>query len=570
MKSYTGGRVFRPSIWLFLSLLGKLHSEVHSQVLRADTALMSHSACHRTHHNMFVNLAVVGALGAALSSNGGFTLNWSYAGHRAGERGPVNRPSLRLNVKSFGAKMNGVSDDSRALQMAVDECGAAGGGTVEIPAGTLVIEGQVKITSSNVVLRGAGKSQTKIKIPHSLKYYDLTDGTDDDDDGYSRSRGFLEIAGKRIKSRKKGENYVGQVITNALAGDSSLYLDDATGISSGDWVRLYMSDPTYGPTSSSLVGYLYSNPDTSASCGPTCLKGLRGSQDLVRFMSRVKYVYGNEVVLERQLPVDVNVQWSPVVFTLGKSTVQKSGIEDLTIQFGWKRTKKHLKEDGNNAIVLEETAFCWVKNVGVVDADLNVVVRYSNFVTVTGLDASVTKDRSHKASPGRQGHIAIGIHDSCDVDVSNFNISSTWWHDLSVRASMLSVFREGSGENINMDLHRSAPYMMLYDNINLGKGTRPFTTGGRPATGQPTAGFSTFWNTRKADGEAIVVPGCRYGPHLNFVGNFKSKTKCRGWVVKPSKSVLPRTLFGSELATGRVGTTPTSSSSSPSSSSQED
>ena len=480
--------------------------------------------------------------GATLSSNGGFKLDWSYAGHRAGAQGSAYLPSRRFDVRSFGARMNGASDDSKALQDAIDACGSAGGGVVEIPAGTMVIEGQVKIRQSNVVLRGAGKGRTIIYIPHSLRYYDLMTGSDDD--GTSRSRAFLEIVGKRVKSREKGPNFVGEVISTAQPGDRTLYLDDTSGIIAGDWIRLYMSDPKYGPTSTSLVGYLYSNPDLNAQCGSSCLKSLRGWRDVVRFMSRVIEVDGNRVVLERELPVAVQPNWSPEVYTLSRDTVQNSGIEDLTIQFGWKRSKKHLREDGNNAIVLEEAAFCWVKDVGVVDADLNVVVRYSNFITVSGVEASVTKDRSNPVSRGKQGHIAIGIHDSCDVDVSDFDIQDRWWHDLSVRASMLSVFRQGRGMDLNMDLHRSAPYMMLYDDIDLGKGTRPFSTGGRPATGQPTAGYSTFWNIRTSDGKPIIVPGCRYGPNLNFVGNFKSARNCTGRMVQSTSTVRPRTLYG--------------------------
>lgn len=473
-------------------------------------------------------------------------MDWSAAGHRAGEKGPLYRPSRRIDITSFGAKIDGVSDDSNAIQNAINKCGNDGGGTVLIPAGTLVLKREVKIRSSKVVLRGAGKGKTIIKIPHSLRYYDSINYSDDD--GYVRSRGFIEISGDLVRSSDKGPGFVGRVISNARAGDTSLILESVSGISAGDWVRLYMSDPKNGPVSTSLVGYMYSNPDKQALCGESCLKSLRGAKDLVRFMSRVKYLNGNRVVLERQLPVDVRTNWSPVIYTLAGETVQNSGIEDLTIQFGWKRSQEHLQEDGFNAIVLEETAFCWVKNIAVIDADLNVVVRHSNFATVTGFDASVTKDRSHSTSRGKQGHIALGIHDSCDVDVSNFNIGDTWWHDLSVRASMLSVFRQGSGKDLNMDLHRYAPYMILYDDINLGEGTRAFTSGGKKATGQPSAGFSTFWNIRMDGGESISIPGCQYGPNLNFIGNFKSRKSCKGRLVKTTKYTVPKRLYESQFA----------------------
>lgn len=436
--------------------------------------------------------------------------------------------------------MDGETDDSGAIQDAIDACGVAGGGTVDIPAGKVLIEDVIRITYDNVVLRGAGKDRTVIQIPHSLLYYDYAAG-ESEGDGLQRSRGFLEIAGSVVKSRKKGSNYVGQVLSQAKAGQRSLYLDNTEGILVGDWVRLYMSDPAFGPREGSLVGMLYSSPDPAARCGESCLKSLRGWKDLVRFMSRVVSVSGNRIVLERELPFDVRTAWRPVILTVGKDTVQNSGIQDLTVQFAWHKTQKHLKEDGFNAIVLEETAFCWVRDVKVVDADLNVVVRYSNFATVSGVDVGVTKDRSHYTSPGKQGHIALGIHDSSDVDVSDFNLRGKWWHDLSVRASMLSVFRDGRGEDVNMDLHRSAPYMILYENIDLGEGTRPFATGGLPGNGLPTAGYATFWNIRKSNKEAIPEPRCSFGAKMNLVGNFKKRYKCKGRVVSTSMTGGPRT-----------------------------
>lgn len=362
--------------------------------------------------------------GASLNSNGAFKLDWKYAGARAGGTESAYLPERRCNVLLYGATMDGVTDDGAAIQDAIDDCGARGGGTVEVPSGTALVERTLLISSDNVVLRGAGKGETIIKIPHSLLYYDYAAGKSEGD-GLQRSRGFLEVRGKPTRSTKvdrgrAGRNYVGKVLAETKAGYRSLQLDDASGVIAGEYIRLLMSDPDSGPTKKSLVGYLYESKDPKSRCGDECTKKLRGWTDLVNWMSRVVEVRGNTIVLERELPVDVRPEWRPVVFTLNEDTVQNSGIQDLAVEFNWKRSQKHLDEDGFNAIVLEDTAFSWVRNVEVVNADLNVVVKHSNFVTVQGIVARVTKDRSHPSSrwkgAHKMGHIGIGgVLNSTDV-----------------------------------------------------------------------------------------------------------------------------------------------------------
>ncbi|KAI8103694.1 hypothetical protein M9435_005028 [Picochlorum sp. BPE23] len=479
-----------------------------------------------------------------LRSPGVMSLDWSYAGRAAGSDDYAYIPSKRIDIRDFGARIDGVTDDSRAIQDAIDNCEFSGGGVVELPPGTILLEDQITISSSNIILRGAGKNETIIKIPHSLKYYDLQAGTDDDT--YSRSKGFIQIKGRRIRSGR-GSTYATDVVSNAKAGYRALQVRDTSKFYTGQWVRLYMSDPKSGPVKSSLLGNMYYNPNRRHDCGEDCLWRLQGHKDMVRFMSKISEVRYNEIVLERELPVDVRTTWKPRIHIVDKYDVpQNCGVQGFTVDFRWIRSKEHLNEAGHNAIVLEETAFSWVRDVAVVNADLNFVIRYSNFVSVTEVEARVTKDRSNKKSKGKQGHIAIGIHDSCDVYVSEFDVQDTWWHDLSVRASMLSVFRNGKGADINMDLHKSAPYMILYTDIYLGKGTRAFTTGGKSGTGMPSAGYTTFWNIRKEGGEPIELPGCSYGPYLNFVGNFEGK-RCQGHTLRKDEETYPKDLFVAQI-----------------------
>ena len=69
-----------------------------------------------------------------------------------------------VSVKDFGAVGNGVTDDSAAIQAAIEAVRNAGGGTVRIPAGTFKANGLVLYTG--IALIGAGGRAT-ILIPNA-------------------------------------------------------------------------------------------------------------------------------------------------------------------------------------------------------------------------------------------------------------------------------------------------------------------------------------------------------------------------------------------------------------------
>ncbi|WP_394543132.1 M10 family metallopeptidase C-terminal domain-containing protein [Azorhizophilus paspali] len=77
---------------------------------------------------------------------------------------------MDYNVKNFGAQGNGVSDDTAAIQAAIDAAHAAGGGTVYLPAGEYRVSGGEEpsdgalLIKSNVYIVGAGMGETVIKM----------------------------------------------------------------------------------------------------------------------------------------------------------------------------------------------------------------------------------------------------------------------------------------------------------------------------------------------------------------------------------------------------------------------
>jgi hypothetical protein len=69
---------------------------------------------------------------------------------------------VALNVVLFGAKGDGATDDTAAIQAAITAAGAAGGGLVLLPKGTYAYT-TLALNTGNVALRGVGSTATLLK-----------------------------------------------------------------------------------------------------------------------------------------------------------------------------------------------------------------------------------------------------------------------------------------------------------------------------------------------------------------------------------------------------------------------
>lgn len=90
--------------------------------------------------------------------------DFSYAGYRRGE---VLLPTITgpiFDVTQYGADPTGATDSTTAIQSAINAAAAASGGVVYLPAGEFRVSPQgsqcLRISTSNIVLRGAGTTQT--------------------------------------------------------------------------------------------------------------------------------------------------------------------------------------------------------------------------------------------------------------------------------------------------------------------------------------------------------------------------------------------------------------------------
>lgn len=82
------------------------------------------------------------------------------------------------NVKKFGAKGDGITDDTNAIQATIDYISSLGGGKVFFPKGTYVIKKIVYVRSNGVYLEGIGKKGVVINCATGGKIYFANDDWD--------------------------------------------------------------------------------------------------------------------------------------------------------------------------------------------------------------------------------------------------------------------------------------------------------------------------------------------------------------------------------------------------------
>ncbi len=104
----------------------------------------------------------------ARDAQGRFLHDFSYAGYHRGERAiPDHPPGAVYDVTQppYNADSSGGDDATAAIQAAINDAGAAGGGIVFLPEGTYTVAPganscSLRIRSNGVVLRGAGAART--------------------------------------------------------------------------------------------------------------------------------------------------------------------------------------------------------------------------------------------------------------------------------------------------------------------------------------------------------------------------------------------------------------------------
>ncbi|MCB9738585.1 MAG: hypothetical protein H6747_04895 [Deltaproteobacteria bacterium] len=96
-------------------------------------------------------------------------IDYSWAGYQNGAVALPQPASPGVDVQALGADPSGATDSTAAIQQAIDQVAAAGGGTVWLPKGLYRVDGTLLVQAADTVLRGAGAALTRLHFTRHEK-----------------------------------------------------------------------------------------------------------------------------------------------------------------------------------------------------------------------------------------------------------------------------------------------------------------------------------------------------------------------------------------------------------------
>ncbi len=419
--------------------------------------------------------------------------DFSYAGYRNGEQAIPDYP-VTTNVETFGAKGDDDLDDTEAFQAAL---AATESGAIFVPAGRYAIRGVLRITRPGVVLRGAGADRTTLFFPTPLQAIEPNDSATTagrPTSNYSWSGGLVRLQGSL------GSKVLTPITAGALRGERLVMVAKPQALSVGQVVEIRVSDTP----ENTLTRHLYSDD-------PGDVSKINGKMT-ASLITRITRIEGDRIELERHLRFDVRPEWSPVVRVFAP-TVQNSGVEDLTFEFPVTPYEGHFTEQGFNPVAFANVAYCWARRLRFINPDSGPMVGgVFNEVSDVVFESKRPADKK-----GNQGHHGIYLQHIGDHLFTRFDIRMRFIHDITVSRCAGVVVSQGKGPDLCFDNHKRAPYETLFTALDLGKGTRPWSSGGGQALGKHAGARITFWNLRAA--KALSEPPRNYAPwSMNIVG----------------------------------------------------
>ncbi|MDX2321972.1 MAG: DUF4955 domain-containing protein [Moritella sp.] len=402
--------------------------------------------------------------------------NFSYVGYQRGEQplpsgniAPNGATYKVFNVTDFGAIANDDKSDKAAIIAAIKQAelyvaGAksssaadARAAIIAFPAGRLLINEEsdvaaqqlINITTSNIVLRGAGQGKTELfmrkpllpKDPHKM---------------WSTPRLINFV------SANKGlpeQPVIASVSSAHVAGSSkSIELNKqyvvGVNFKVGDWVKLAATVKRVDYIQAQVAPYKLENRWTK----------LRNGLNLQE-LHQIKAINGQQVEFYSPIQVEVDPQddWQ-----LSKiNMLENVGLEHMTIRGNWQHEFKHhkLTDDGLihdsawSLVQYHRVANSWAQDLELVDFNAGLSLTIASNSTLKNIQLN-----------GNAGHLSVQMQFSFNNLSMNVTDNSNAWHapGFSHMSSSNVHFKTKFNANTSSDLHGAQPRLNLFDNVTGG------------------------------------------------------------------------------------------------------
>lgn len=440
---------------------------------------------------------------------GRFLHDFSYAGYHSG----LDRiPDISLNVTDvtespYFADKEGISDATSAIQKAIDDVSAKGGGVVYIPAGTYVLSlpagksNVLSVTKNNVIIRGAGPDKTFLKNT-------TTD---------MRSKTIISFNGSASWDSPQGAEAM--LTEDVMLPSTVIPVDGAGSFAPGDKVMI-KSDVTDAFREEHKVGDNWDN--------------LTKGPHFLREVVSVDAAAGT-VTVDVPTRYPMKTRDNARMYRV-KDQLKECGIENIAIanvqnpvETGWGEEDYNTSGNGSyqvhasHVIKFRNAENCWARNVYTWrpegnDEDVHILsngieIGDSRFVTVTGCNIQ----RSQYEGGGGNGYMYTLSGNDCLLEKCVAEHGRHNYDFKSMTSNGNVLYRCTSKDpSLASDFHMHLSMANLIDGFvadgdHIDASFRPW--GSAKAVHMYTTTESVIWNTTglKADGEGVLVVSKQYG-----------------------------------------------------------
>ena len=414
-----------------------------------------------------------GAEGSAFVPSGPLP-DFSWAGYHGGDR-ELPGPAPSSSVRDFGARGDGVSDDTAAFQRALVE---APTGVLWVPRGRYRIAGSLALTRSGQVLRGEGSGADGTTLLFTSSLADLRGlGELPASNELSWSGGLIQIQPQAREAN--GEQRLGAITMTAHRGDRRLRVANAGAMHAGDILFLRLNEDP----SRSLEQHLLGDPGRQEAAQSSCVS------HVFDWTFEVAAVDGDALTLTQPLRTDVRLEWAPSVWRM--SVIREVGIEHLGIEFPVTAYPGHHRERGFNGVDFSHNVVnAWIRDVTMTNCDSGVFVgRRSKWLTITGLHFTSARKPDGR---GDRAHHGVVLSACSDVLVADMNFGNDFIHEFTITHRATGNVLSGPVHAVNLDLdhHRDAPFENLFQDL---AGDVRLQAGGSKCYGPPSGARNTYW-----------------------------------------------------------------------------